>query len=481
MKSKRGILPSALCFGLLVLATALLHSPAAAQTGGVSSQDFSVDFGDFQSKAQLTYPTNAAGGSPTVILIHGSTAADMDFNYFTQGSTIPFSHIFKDIADYYPARGVAVLRYNKHYVSGPNQADQVKYAKADLNLFLSDAEKVLAAAESNPHVDKQHIYIYGWSEGSTVAAALVAKHPEVAGLIVQGPVAASWRETFKYQMFGVTLPYLLGFAQGGNITADTLSQALAGDGGAVARSEVIFLIDPSYFQTKKVAVSGFLDSNKDGVLTAAEVQANYDAILDFYFSPQGFFYIYSPDKALPTVAEQAANIKQPVLVLQGKLDANVPVTASQQLTSSFKGNADYSYKEYADLGHSLGPASSVIDDRFRPIATPPMADGVAWVLAHSNASANPPAAVSSTPQAEVSPPAATSDATATPTTAMAASTVTSVSSTPLAESNPTVVSTSPGLPRTGGGNGSTSLLVLVALALLLGFGLRLYTYRARRK
>lgn len=105
---------------------------------GVLAQDqiareaLTIDFGDFQSKAELTFPANGKGPFPTVILIPGSGPEDMNASVYAYSEAslqhpVLLSHIFRDIAEYLSARGVAVLRYNKHYVSG-SFADYYIYA-----------------------------------------------------------------------------------------------------------------------------------------------------------------------------------------------------------------------------------------------------------------------------------------------------------------------------------------------------------------
>ncbi len=378
----------------VMLGTLALSGPAMAAPLGrsaaqvaVATQAFTVDFGDFQSKAELTYPANAAAGSPAVILIHGAGPADMDFTV-SGGNGAPVSHIFKDIADYYTPRGVAVLRYNKHYVAGPNQADVAKYAMLDLTQIERDAEQVLLAAEHNPHVNAHRIYLYGWSEGSVIAAALAARHPEVAGLIVQGPVAEPWRDTIRYQILRVGLPYALSFAADGKITADVLQKAFTGSGGLTAKGDLIYFIDQSFNQTHQVTVNSFLDANGDGALDpSSEITPGVERLLDLLFSPQGPFGIYGPGRTLPTVTEQAPTLTLPVLILQGANDANVPAAGAQTLDSVLAGHADHTLKVYAGLGHSLGPAGSISDDGFRPIAAAPMDDTLAWIAAHMTGSA----------------------------------------------------------------------------------------------
>ena len=88
---------------------------------------------------------------------------------------------------------------------------------------------------------------------------------------------------------------------------------------------------------------------------------------------------------MPTLLEAAAQLKLPVLALQGANDANVPLRGVQALKTALNaaGNMDVTLNVYAGLGHSLGLAPSLIDDAFRPITTAPLKDVANWLREHS--------------------------------------------------------------------------------------------------
>lgn len=376
------------CISLMLLTVGCAPATARTETSpqaGFERHDLTIDFGDFQTKAELTVPRSGTAPLPTVILIPGSGPEDMDAtisSFDMLGKTEKLSNIFKNISDFMTPRGFAVLRYNKHYVTGSGQFDaQQYYTKLNMKQMLADAEKVLEAAKANPRVDATHIYLYGWSEGSTIAAALVARHPEIAGLIVQGPLARSWRETFVFQVFEVGMPYLRSLAAEGTVTDATLHNVLAGPGGSVAKGIVSYLADPAGFQTGKVVMNPALDTNHDGSLdVATELTPRIlEGVIDTFFA--GNFGIYAPGRALPTLIEAAPKLHLPILILQGQFDSNVPEQGAHALEAALKaaGNTDVTLKVYQGLGHSLGRASSLIDDNFRPITEAPLKDLMAWL------------------------------------------------------------------------------------------------------
>ncbi len=384
----------ALCIGIAALLAACsgampspsaapIVTPTAVVLQEIGRESLTIELGDFETEAELTYPAGAVGASPTVILLHGSAAADMDYTrYSGWGGEELLSHNFRDIAEYLAPRGYAVLRFNKHYVSGPTEVDWERYsANVTLQQLLTDAEQVLTVAKSDPHVDGEHIFILGWSEGSVVGAALAVHHPELAGLILQGPAALPFPEITKEQVLDVGIPYLRSLAADGLTTSDILEAAIDGPGGQVAKGIVAYLVDPEYWETGKVGVNAALDQNRDQAIALdQEFLPALDGLLDARFTT-GDLAIYRPGRALPSVTEQAASLKLPILILQGENDANTPARGARLLEQALQSSdhPDHQLIVYAGLGHSLGRASSVIDDNFRPIEQQPLDDLIAWL------------------------------------------------------------------------------------------------------
>lgn len=376
---------------LLTLTLALSAVAAAggagmpAPRGGIERVNTTLNLGDFTTNAQWTYPAGASGKLPAVLLIHGSSPADMDFTYTGPDGKV-ISRIFADISQGLSNQGVAVLRYNKHYVSGPGKVDyQNFYAKADLNTFLKDAQIALNAMKANPRIDPQRIFVYGWSEGSTVAAALVKAHPDVAGLILQGPVTLPWADLFDKQLTDVQVPYLKQVVPGG-LTSANLMGAMNGPGGAVARNGVMFAMNPEGIATGKFELNtDAYDQNKNGVVELdSEFLPGTRFTLKYLMdSPQGFLNMYSPARALPVTTEQAAYIKVPVLILQGENDASTPAAYLPLLNDALKkNNVPTTVKLYPGLGHSLGKTPSIVQDSFQPIELLPINDTAAWIKGH---------------------------------------------------------------------------------------------------
>lgn len=374
---------------MLLIVGVILALATGLGSAEVARERLAILLADFTTEAELTYPSDGEGPFPTVVLIAGSGAADMDFSLYSpfefgpQGPRL-LSAIFRDIADYLSERGFAVLRYNKRYVTGPNQADLMRYYQLTLEDLFNDAAAVVEAAKRHPQVDPERLFVYGWSEGSTIASELAARGADLAGLILHGPVVLSWKESFEFQTFEVGWPYTLRFAEDGYITPATLFQAWQSEGGMVAKSTLGYLIDPEAMAaTGGPAVNRALDLDQDGRLEiGVEVtDETLSGIIEANFAPGGYFAMYAPGLAIPTVGEQVDRLDLPVLILQGALDANVPAWAAVRLYHDLvrREHPDVALRLYDDLGHSLGKTQGLFQDNFQPIAEEPLEDLVAWL------------------------------------------------------------------------------------------------------
>lgn len=223
-----------------------------------------------------------------------------------------------------------------------------------------------------------------------MAAALVLAHPKVPGLIVQGGVVPPWPSVFDYQVRQVGVPYLRSFAPDGRVDSAVLARAEAGNGGLVAKDIVQDVAAPPSRTASRPAgrspgrlgIRPQLDTNHDGVLSIdREFIPVVPRIVAFLLSPAGPLHTYAPGSALPVLGQQAGKLTLPMLILQGGHDSNVPAAGASVFERSLR-SKDKTLKLYPRLGHSLGPASSVLTDNFAPIAGAPLADLTTWLDAH---------------------------------------------------------------------------------------------------
>lgn len=399
--------PAAILIALSVALGALGQIGAAAQTvatpatapatpanPAIDRLAFTVDLGDFESAAEMTFPAGQRGPFPTVLLIAGSGPADMDFTLLDPLTGAPRSAIVRDIAEFLSARGYAVVRYNKHYITGLNDPQEIQtyYQRFTLQMLLDDASSVYEAVRALPQVDPERIVLYGWSEGSTIAVQLAIEQPVVAGLVLQGALATTFRDAFHYQVRQLAVNYLTEVSDANRDGLIDLNELFAGyqqHPGTVAGYAFLLCFDPTSTPASP-QLNAAIDQNGDELL---DISAEIIPFVDTYFatfdetaaaglSPYG--PQYATDRQLPTILDSVAQVKQPVVILHGENDANVPPQSSVQIDAALEaaGNTDHTLKLYPELGHSLGLATTVYDDAFAPIAPEPLQDVASWLDHH---------------------------------------------------------------------------------------------------
>ncbi|ULH18244.1 lysophospholipase (plasmid) [Deinococcus sp. KNUC1210] len=368
---------------LLSMVAALLGLVVAGGAdSGTRSESLTLTFGDTTSRAELLLPANVQS-APLVLLIQGTGPEDLNGSFVTYGQTVQGS--LGQLAASLARQGFAVMRFDKRYAAQTlspltAQGAQEKYDQLGMKDLLSDARTALNTARSHLGVDGQKVFIYGWSEGTVIAAAL-AQEPGVKGLILQGPVVESYATTFASQFEQVGMTYLLPYARGGNIDLQGVMAALTGPGSSLAKMQATLLLSrDSTPQHPKLAT--VLDTNDDGSLNLrTEVLPR---IAGFYDTLAAQSPLYAPASTLPTLGQAAPTLKVPVLIVQGENDGNVNVRYARQLNTALAraGNRDHTLKVYPGLGHSLGLAPSITQDALAPMQVPPMNDIATWLKAH---------------------------------------------------------------------------------------------------
>ncbi|MBO7499486.1 MAG: alpha/beta fold hydrolase [Bacteroidaceae bacterium] len=140
------------------------------------------DHDTMQLAGTLTMPQGVEGKVPAVILITGSGAQNRDEELMGHKP-------FKVIAEYLSARGYAVLRCDDRGVGG-STGDMAHATTLD---FAQDVEHQLMYLQSplsDLNIDPDRIFLFGHSEGATVAAIVAAKNRytlnPVAGVAMLG-------------------------------------------------------------------------------------------------------------------------------------------------------------------------------------------------------------------------------------------------------------------------------------------------------
>ena len=148
-----------------------------------------------QLAGTLTMPVGVEGKVPAVILITGSGAQNRD-------EEIMGHRPFKVIAEYLSARGYAVLRCDDRGLGG-STGDMVHATTLD---FAKDVEHQLLYLQSplsDLNIDPNRIFLFGHSEGATVAAIVAAERSStlnpVAGVAMLGGAAVDGKTLLLQQ------------------------------------------------------------------------------------------------------------------------------------------------------------------------------------------------------------------------------------------------------------------------------------------
>ena len=145
-----------------------------------------------QLAGTLSVPSEVQGRLPAVILITGSGAQNRDEELMGHKP-------FKVIAEYLSARGYAVLRCDDRGVGGSTG----EVAHATTLDFAQDVRHQVHYLQQQKMIDPDRIFLFGHSEGATVAAIVAAQsrgmaHP-VAGVAMLGGAGMDGRRTLLQQ------------------------------------------------------------------------------------------------------------------------------------------------------------------------------------------------------------------------------------------------------------------------------------------
>jgi len=124
----------------------------------------------------LTFPRNAEGSVPAVVLVHGSGAQDMDETLFDNKP-------FRDIAEHLSQNGIAVVRYNKRSLTHGTRMSELN----NLTVWEETIEDAISAAEmlrADPRIDEDRVYILGHSLGGMLAPRIHVMGGDFAGIII---------------------------------------------------------------------------------------------------------------------------------------------------------------------------------------------------------------------------------------------------------------------------------------------------------
>ena len=176
----------------------------------VKNRDLVIDLGNgIQTNAQLTIPAVGNGPFPSVLLVPGSGAIDMN------ETLAPNTKPFWQIAQYLSERGFVVLRYDKRGVGANSQIiDTNVWGNVTFGNLKHDAETALKVLTQQPEVDKNKISLIGHSEGTSIAPRIgieqenMTNATTIKNIVLMGSAATTMADLAYYQKVGIVLEYM---------------------------------------------------------------------------------------------------------------------------------------------------------------------------------------------------------------------------------------------------------------------------------
>lgn len=318
------------------LAKAEGPAPSEDLPEGVAEKDIVINRGgNHELYGKLTYPADAAGALPAVVLVHGSGAHDMD-------ETISGNTPFKDIAYALSQKGIAVLRYNKVTYAYPEDYDSEITIDQET---VDDAVAAKTALTEQADIAFSRIYVAGHSLGGMMAPR-IASQGGYDGMIL---LAGSTRSLVEigYDQAQYMLPI-------SGLPEEQVEEMLA------------------QYET--------MQEEADDILALPEAELKGRTVMNF-----PAVYIHSMDN--PPPAQYIRELNIPMLILQGSKDFQVYPDKDFALYKEITAELDdVTMKEYEGLNHLFMPSFMEVPDTSE-YNTPARVDSAVtediaeWVLA----------------------------------------------------------------------------------------------------
>ena len=268
-----------------------------------------IDANGFSLAGTLSKPEGATGALPAVILISGSGPNDRD-------ETVAGIPIFGQIADALATAGFAVLRYDKR---GVGQSGG-RVEAATMTDYAEDARAAVRMLSSRKDIDRRRIAIVGHSEGGSLALLVAAKEPRIAGVALLATVGTTGADLNMYQV----------------------TRALDRANRPAAERQTTLDLQR---RIQEAVLTG-----KGWETIQVPPSVRHQAETPWFQS----FLAYDPAKIMKA-------IEQPILIVQGSLDTQVPPDHADKLEAlarARKKNGSVDVVKVAGVNHLLVPAKT---------------------------------------------------------------------------------------------------------------------------
>ncbi len=281
--------------------------------------------GDVSLAGTYSVP-DSKGPFPAVVLVSGTGPN-------TRDEEVEGHKVFQILADALNRQGVAVVRYDKRG-AGKSTGD---YGMAKTADFTDDAEATLNWLSQQPEVTAGSIGIIGHSEGGIIAPAVAVRNAKAAYVVMMAGPGVRGDKLFLLQSALVSASY--GTPQDHITKRQAFDEklyaaALSSPDAAVARTRVQAVVDQGL---------------KDNVIDAGEAKS-----LPGSTTTPWMRQFLANDPAITL-----AKVHQPILVLNGSLDLQVPAKENlAAIRQALKNNPRADIRELPGLNHLLQTAKT---------------------------------------------------------------------------------------------------------------------------
>ncbi len=310
----------------------------AINAGPAAYSQREVHFNNLAAHNQLAGTLSLPFGNgpfPAVVLISGT-------GHNTRDEDVWGHKVFLVLADALTRKGLAVLRYDKRGVGGSTG----NYDTATTADFTSDALAAVTWLKTQPQMDASRIGVLGHSEGGIIAPAVAATDKSVAFVImiagpsIRGDKLFVLQSAMTAKAYGAPDDYI---AKRKIFDQELYAAILSAPSESTALDRAKVLVAQGV--TDKI-----VDANE------AETLAKDDT------TPwERYFLAYDP---APTLAQ----LRVPVLVLNGSLDVQVP--AKENLAAAreaLRNNPDATVIELPGMNHLLQDAKTGAPNEYNDI------------------------------------------------------------------------------------------------------------------
>lgn len=285
----------------------------------------------FSLAATLSKPAGSSGRLPALVLVSGSGPTDRD-------EVVAGIAVFGQLADALANAGFMVLRYDKR---GVGQSGG-RIESATLVDYSEDVRAAVRFLNGRKDVDPKRIALVGHSEGGSLALIAASKEKRLAGVALVAAVGTSGAELNMYQV----------------------THALERSGRPEAERQATLDLQKR-IQDAVVSGKGWETiAVPDGVRRQADTPY-FQSVLTF-----------SPEKVMKDVT-------QPILILQGALDTQVPPSHADKLEALARTRKKAGAVEVArvpGVNHLLVPARTGESDEYARLGAEKLSPDVVSAL-----------------------------------------------------------------------------------------------------